>query len=54
MLDGEHDTVAPAQPREAHAAHFPALVDHRLLDAGHALPQEAPEEFARAVLDVRQ
>jgi pimeloyl-ACP methyl ester carboxylesterase len=53
VLDGEHDTVAPAQSREEHAPHFTALVDYRLLDAGHALPQEAPEEFARAVIDVR-
>jgi pimeloyl-ACP methyl ester carboxylesterase len=54
VLDGEHDTVTPAQSREEHARHFPALIDYRLLNAGHALPQEAPDEFARAVLDVRR
>jgi pimeloyl-ACP methyl ester carboxylesterase len=52
-LDGEHDTVTPARPRAEHEPHFAALLDHRLVDAGHDLPQEAPEEFARAVLDVR-
>ena len=41
-------------PRDEHEPHFTSLVDYRLVDAGHALPQEAPEEFARAVLDVRQ
>ncbi len=54
VLDGEHDTVTPARPRGEHVPHFTALVDYRLLDAGHALPQEAPEEFARAVLDLRR
>ena len=54
VLDGEHDTVSPVQSREDHEIHFTALVDHRVLDAGHALPQEAPAECARAVLDVRR
>ena len=53
VVDGEHDTVTPAQSREEHAPHFLRLVDYRLLDAGHALPQEVPEEFAQAVLDLR-
>jgi pimeloyl-ACP methyl ester carboxylesterase len=53
VLDGEHDTVTPARPREQHQPHFGLLVDYRLVDAGHDLPQEAPEEFARAILDVR-
>ena len=54
VLDGEHDTVTPAQPRDEHEPHFTSLVDYRLLDAGHDLPQEEPEEFARAVLDLRR
>ena len=54
VLDGEHDTVAPARPRQEHEPHFTSLVDYRLVDAGHNLPQEAPEEFARAVLDLRR
>jgi pimeloyl-ACP methyl ester carboxylesterase len=53
VIDGEHDTVTPAQPREAHGPHFTSLVDYRLVDAGHDLPREAPEDFARAVLDLR-
>jgi pimeloyl-ACP methyl ester carboxylesterase len=54
VIDGEHDTVTPARPRDAHEPHFTSLVDYRLVDAGHNLPQEAPEEFARAVLDLRR
>jgi pimeloyl-ACP methyl ester carboxylesterase len=53
VLDGEHDTVTPARRRDEHEPHFSSLLDYRLVDAGHDLPQEAPEEFARAVLDVR-
>jgi len=53
VLDGAHDTVTPARPRDEHEPHFSSLLDYRLVHAGHDLPQEAPEEFARAVLDVR-
>jgi pimeloyl-ACP methyl ester carboxylesterase len=53
VLDGEQGTVNPPRPREHHAAHFPALLDHRILPAGHNIPQEDPAGFARAVLDVR-
>ncbi len=53
VLDGEHDTVTLPRARAEHEPHFTSLVDHRLLDAGHDLPQEAPQEFARAVLDLR-
>jgi pimeloyl-ACP methyl ester carboxylesterase len=52
VLDGEHDTVSPARSRSEHEPGFTALVDHRVVDAGHNLPQEAPEEFARAILDL--
>jgi pimeloyl-ACP methyl ester carboxylesterase len=36
-----------------HAAMFHARHEHRVIDAGHNLPQEAPEAFADAVLTVR-
>lgn len=52
VLDGRHDTVRPPQPRHRHEPRFPGLVDHRVLDAGHNVPQEAPAEFARAVRDL--
>ena len=54
IIDGQHDTVTPAQPRDTHEQHFASLVDYRLVNAGHGLPQEAPEEFAQAVLDLRR
>jgi pimeloyl-ACP methyl ester carboxylesterase len=49
VLDGAHDTIQP--PRSSQPK-FPALVDYRVLDAGHNVPQEAPAAFARAVLDL--
>jgi pimeloyl-ACP methyl ester carboxylesterase len=52
ILDGAHDTVTPARPREAHEPHFAGLVDYRCVDAGHNSPQESPDEFARTVLDL--
>ncbi len=52
VLDGEHGTVSPPKPRAVHESHFSRLLDHRVLPAGHNLPQEDPVGFAKAVLDV--
>jgi pimeloyl-ACP methyl ester carboxylesterase len=52
VLDGAHDMVTPARPREAHDPHFANLVGYRCVDAGHNTPQENPDEFAQAVLDL--
>ncbi|MBO9544592.1 alpha/beta hydrolase [Caulobacter sp.] len=45
---------APHPPPEAYAGKFKGRYEHRLLTGGvgHNPPQEAPEAFARAVLDV--
>lgn len=45
---------APHAPPEAYASKFKGRYEHRLLTGGvgHNPPQEAPEAFARAVLDV--
>lgn len=45
---------APHAPPEAYASKFKDRYEHRLLTGGvgHNPPQEAPEAFARAVLDV--
>jgi pimeloyl-ACP methyl ester carboxylesterase len=52
-LDGADDGVAPASDGHAQAARFTDRRAHRVIDAaGHNLPQEAPDAFARAVLDV--
>jgi pimeloyl-ACP methyl ester carboxylesterase len=45
---------APHPDPAAYAARFPGAYEHRTVPGGigHALPQEAPSAFARAVLDV--
>ena len=45
---------APHAPREAYAKQFSGPYQHRLITGGigHNLPQEAPRDFARAVIDV--
>jgi pimeloyl-ACP methyl ester carboxylesterase len=53
VLDGGDDGVNLPEARSQHEPHFPNLLDHRLLaGVGHNPPQEAPEAFARAVLDI--
>lgn len=52
-LDGANDGVRPPADASVHAARISALRDHRILDGvGHNLPQEAPQEFAMAVLEL--
>jgi pimeloyl-ACP methyl ester carboxylesterase len=45
---------APHPPPEAYRAKFTGRYEHRTISGGigHNLPQEAPEEFARAVVDI--
>ena len=52
-LDGAGDGVAPATDGSASAAKFTDRRAHRVVPhAGHNLPQEAPEAFAAAVLEL--
>lgn len=52
-LDGDSDGVAPATDGKAYAARFSGRRAHRVIKGvGHNLPQEAPQEFAQAVIDV--
>ena len=52
-LDGDADGVIPVTDGSAHAPRFSNRIEHRIVGgAGHNLPQEEPEAFARAVLDV--
>jgi pimeloyl-ACP methyl ester carboxylesterase len=52
-LDGDADGVAPATDGSASAARFPNRRAHRVIPrAGHNLPQEEPEAFAAAVMDL--
>jgi pimeloyl-ACP methyl ester carboxylesterase len=53
-LDGDADGVLALDGTAKHASHFAGQHEHRVLrDGGHNLPQEKPEAFARAILDVR-
>ena len=52
-LDGADDGVAPATDGAASAPKFTARRMHRVVPgAGHNLPQEAPEAFAAAVMEL--
>ncbi len=52
-LDGAADGVAAATDGSAQASKFGARRAHRVIpDAGHNLPQEAPEAFAAAVIEL--
>jgi pimeloyl-ACP methyl ester carboxylesterase len=52
-LDGTADGNFPATDGSPSAGHFSgARVHHQVPDAGHNLPQEAPDAFAAAVLEV--
>jgi pimeloyl-ACP methyl ester carboxylesterase len=52
-LDGASDTLKPGGTAD-HAHLFTGRHEHRVVDAGHALPYEAPEAFADAVLTVHE
>jgi pimeloyl-ACP methyl ester carboxylesterase len=52
-LDGDSDGVLPASDGRASAAKFTGRRVHRIVPgAGHNVPQEAPEAFAAAVMEV--
>jgi pimeloyl-ACP methyl ester carboxylesterase len=52
-LDGDADGVAPATDGSAQAAKFTARRAHRVIPrAGHNLPQEAPDAFVAAVMEL--
>ena len=52
-LDGDADGVVPATDGSASAAKFLGPRVHRVIPrAGHNLPQEAPEEFTAAVMEL--
>jgi pimeloyl-ACP methyl ester carboxylesterase len=52
-IDGDADGVVPPTDGSAHARHFTAGREHRrIANAGHNLPQEAPFDFAAAILSL--
>ena len=53
VIHGSDDEVNPVQKSEGHHRHFTGYYERRVFDkVGHSPPQEAPEKFARAVLDL--
>jgi pimeloyl-ACP methyl ester carboxylesterase len=53
VLHGEADGIAPPRSSEGHAKHFTGPNQRRLVPrAGHALPQDAPQAVAHAVLEL--
>jgi pimeloyl-ACP methyl ester carboxylesterase len=50
-IDGKYDPFTPAGDGSAYRAHFTGKYQHRTFDVGHNVPQEAPRDFARAVMD---
>ncbi|MXP64280.1 alpha/beta hydrolase [Roseomonas sp. M0104] len=53
-LDGDADGVLASGGTAKHAPRFAGPHEHRVVrDGGHNLPQEMPEAFAAAILDVR-
>jgi pimeloyl-ACP methyl ester carboxylesterase len=54
-IDGDDDAVVGATDGETHARRFTQRREHRRIPhAGHNLPQEAPAEFAAAILSLMQ
>jgi pimeloyl-ACP methyl ester carboxylesterase len=52
-LDGEANGIIPASDGRSSAAKFSGRrIHHRVPNAGHALPQQAPKVFADAVIEV--
>jgi pimeloyl-ACP methyl ester carboxylesterase len=51
-IDGQHDPFTPPGDGAAYRDHFTGKYEHRVFPVGHNVPQEAPREFAQAVMDV--
>jgi pimeloyl-ACP methyl ester carboxylesterase len=52
-LHGAADGVTPVGASEAHGKHFTAAYRRRVLEnVGHNVPQEAPQAFADAILQL--
>jgi pimeloyl-ACP methyl ester carboxylesterase len=52
-MDGANNRVSPLQDSDWLNAQFPGLIDHQIIpEVGHNIPQESPEQFARAVMQL--
>lgn len=54
VLDCADDGLGPPVTRAEHEQHFGQLIAHRLVAAGHNLPQERPDEFADAIIELHR
>lgn len=52
VLDSVDSPLAPPRPSADHERSFTAITSHRRVAVGHNIPQEAPDEFGDAVLEV--
>lgn len=53
-LEGSADGVSTPGKVQTHGKHFTGWHQHRVVaNVGHNLPQEAPEAFAKAILDIK-
>jgi pimeloyl-ACP methyl ester carboxylesterase len=50
-IDGRYDPFTPDGNGSSYRAHFTGKYRHRTFDVGHNVPQEAPRDFAQAVVD---
>ncbi|TCC27119.1 alpha/beta fold hydrolase [Kribbella speibonae] len=50
-IDGRDDPFTPAGNGSSYRDHFTGAYEHRVFAVGHNVPQEAPRDFARAVVD---
>jgi len=52
-IDGSNDPLKPGGTSD-HAKMFVGFHEHRVADAGHNVPQEQPEDFADAVINIHK
>jgi pimeloyl-ACP methyl ester carboxylesterase len=53
-IDGQYDPFTPPGDGAKYRDHFTGRYEHRVFPVGHNVPQEAPREFAQAVIDADQ
>ena len=51
-IDGVTDPLKPGGTAD-HAGLFVGMHEHRMVSAGHNVPQQEPEQFADAIIKVR-
>jgi pimeloyl-ACP methyl ester carboxylesterase len=54
ILDAADDGLGPPENLAEHNKHFGAIVAHRVVAAGHNLPQEQPGDFVDAVTELHR